>query len=56
MGGKNIGPETCDAQKEYELGLKYYIGDGVEQDYAKAVEHFMAAASAGNADAQCDLG
>ena len=47
---------SVDVQKEPELGSKYFNGDGAKQDYAKAVEHFTAAAFAGNAVAQFMLG
>ena len=38
------------------LGLLYYSGKGVMQDYAEAAKWLHLAAKAGNADAQCNLG
>ncbi len=43
-------------QKELLLGLQYYRGHDVEQDYAKAVEHLQKAADLGDADAHYYLG
>lgn len=48
-------------QKELLLGLQYYLGQDylgqdVEQDYAKAVEHLQKAADLGDADAHYYLG
>ena len=44
------------AQAQCDLGLKYYQGQGVTQDYAEAVQWFRKAAEQGNAEAQCNLG
>ena len=38
------------------LGFKYYFGDGVEQDYAKADRYLVKAAAGGNDSAQYVLG
>ena len=37
---------------EANLGVMYYLGNGVEKDYAKAIEWFAKAASNGNVSAQ----
>ena len=39
-----------------KLGFRHYNGDGVAQDYSKAVELFRKAAEQGHADAQYNLG
>ena len=41
---------------QYKLGVCYYYGDGVEQNYEKAVEWYMKSANQGNSNAQNDLG
>ena len=38
------------------LGMHYYYGTGVEQDYEEAVRWYRDAAEAGNAIAQYNLG
>ncbi len=45
-----------DAEAQTDLGLKYYAGEEVEQDYAKAVELFEGAAMLGTTTAQWMLG
>ena len=45
-----------DAQAQTDLGSMYYLGEGVRQDYAKAVEWFEKAANQGNSSAQSNLG
>lgn len=45
-----------DADAQCYLGLLYYLGQGVEQDYAKAKEWLEKATAQGNANAQCLLG
>lgn len=40
----------------FDIGEKYYYGNGVEQSYEKAVEWYEKAANHGYADAQCSLG
>ena len=45
-----------DAETLYNIGLRYYNGDGVAQDYAKAIEWFRQAAEQGYAAAQNKLG
>ena len=44
------------AVSNHALGLAYALGDGVEQDPAKAFEHFVMAAKAGYAPAQYRAG
>ncbi len=41
---------------QYGLGVKYATGDGVPQDYARAVEWFREAAAAGDVGGQYNLG
>lgn len=43
-------------EEQFELGNKYYNGDGVEQNYQKAVQLYELAANAGHAWAQYSLG
>ena len=45
-----------DAETLYNIGRRYYNGDGVAQDYAKAIEWFRQAAEQGYAAAQNKLG
>ena len=45
-----------DSETLYNIGLRYYNGDGVAQDYAKAIECFRQAAEQGYAAAQNSLG
>lgn len=44
------------AAEQFNLGVKYYYGRGVRQDYVKAREWFEKAAAQGYADAQYILG
>ena len=46
---KRAGKGNSDAQ--YQLGLLYYIGIGVSQDFAKAFHWFKKAAAKGDPDA-----
>lgn len=39
----------------YKEGQKYFLGDGVEQNYKKALEYFEKAANQGSVIAQNDL-
>ena len=41
---------------QFNLGLMYNNGNGVRQDYAKAMEWYTKAANQGHADAQANLG
>ena len=45
-----------DAMAQYNLGVCYHEGQGVEKDYSKAVEWYRKAAEQGNARAQYNLG
>ena len=44
------------ANLQYSLGIAYYKGEGVAQDFEKAVEWFGEAAAQGDAKALCALG
>ena len=48
--------EQGDALSQYALGLMYYGGLGVTNDYKEAVKWYRKAAEQGNADAQSSLG
>jgi TPR repeat protein len=48
--------EQGDAVAQRFLGLRYYRGLGVKQDYAEALRWFHKAAGQGDADAQFSLG
>ncbi len=48
--------EQGNAKAQYNLGVMYDNGQGVPQDYAKAVEWYRKAAEQGYADAQYNLG
>ena len=48
--------EKGDASAQYNLGLMYANGEGVEKDYAEAVKWYRKAAEQGNAIAQSNLG
>ena len=45
-----------DALAQYNLALRYYVGRGVPQDYAKAMKWYRKAADQGNALAQFCVG
>jgi uncharacterized protein len=47
--------ERGDAVAQRFLGLRYYTGRGVKQDYAEAMRWFRRAADQGDADAQFNL-
>ena len=47
--------EQGNAQAQYKLGLMYGSGEGVTQDYAKAVPWYRRAAEQGHLDAQLYL-
>ena len=50
-------PETANpGEADYQQGLKYYNGDGVEQNFGKAAQFFMKAGEAGHVGAQYNLG
>ena len=48
--------EQGDANAQYNLGVYYYNGEGVDQNYAEAVKWFRLAAEQGFATAQVILG
>ena len=48
--------EQGEAKAQYNLGVCYYNGNGVEKDYQEAVKWYRKAAEQGIAEAQCDLG
>jgi TPR repeat protein len=48
--------EKGDASAQFSLGVLYYNGRGVPQDYAEAVNWYRLAAEQGYADAQSNLG
>lgn len=48
--------EQGDQKAQFNLGVRYYKGEGVEQNYAEAVKWFRKAAQQGDAKAQYDLG
>jgi len=47
--------EQGDAKAQSHLGYLYYVGEGVTQDYSKAVEWYRKAATQGDKDAQYNL-
>lgn len=47
--------ENGDAKAQSHLGYLYYVGEGVKQDYSKAVEWYRKAAVQGDKDAQYNL-
>jgi len=51
---KNAVNDDLDAL--YELGMKYYFGNGVPKNFKKAFELYTKAALQGHVDAQFDLG
>ena len=53
-GLDELGP--ADANGQCEVGLKYSQGEGVPQNYAKAMKWFRKAADQGHAEAQFKLG
>ena len=48
--------EQGDAQAQYEVGRRFWNGDGVDQDHKQAADWFDRAARQGLASAQCALG
>ena len=48
--------EMGSSDAQYDLGLYYYYGKGVNKDMTEAVELYRKAAEQGNAEAQCNLG
>ena len=48
--------EKGDATAQFNLGLNYFKGQGVEQNYTEAAKYFRKAAEQGHASAQLNLG
>lgn len=48
--------EDGDVNAQYNLGIMFYNGEGVEKDYANAMHWFVMAANQGDAEAQFNLG
>ena len=48
--------EQGDASSQFELGLKFANGDGVEISFEEAARWYLKAADQGDASAQCNLG
>lgn len=48
--------EEGDAEAQFQLGLAYYNGDGINKNYRKAYYWFQKAIEQGNGDAQNYLG
>ena len=48
--------EQGDVDAQFKLGVKYYYGQGVPQDYAQAAKWFRKAADQGHVEARCVLG
>ena len=48
--------DVPDVTNQYNLGVMYYNGQGVPQDYKEAMKWFRMAAEQGHADAQYNLG
>ena len=48
--------EPSTAEEQFQMGYKYYNGNGVEQSYKKAIEWYTKAAEQGYAAAQHNLG
>lgn len=51
----HIGADDGNAAAEFDLGVKYALGQGVPQDYAKAAQWYRSAAQQGYLDAQYNL-
>jgi len=52
----NINGSVETAEGQFETGLSYYLGDGVDQDYEKAFNFFTKSADQGYSKAQLFLG
>jgi TPR repeat protein len=48
--------EQGDATAQFNLGMMYYYGDGVPQDYSAAARWYRLSAEQGDVDAQQELG
>lgn len=51
-----VPEETDEPEVQLAIGYRYYLGEGVSQDFTKAADWFYQAAVQGNADAQFALG
>ncbi|KAF9426553.1 Mitochondrial translocator assembly and maintenance protein 41 [Entomortierella beljakovae] len=51
---KSAGQGNANAQ--YDIGVLYHNGQGVPQDYSKAMEWYLKSAGQGNADAMINIG
>lgn len=58
-GEEHAGVESAgqrESSLEYNLGVRYHKGEGLPQDYAKALEWYGKAAERGEAEAEFNLG
>ncbi|KAF8924358.1 hypothetical protein BGZ58_001889, partial [Dissophora ornata] len=51
-----IKDSLLDLDIRHNLGFMYFSGEGVPQDYSKAMEWHLKATNQGHATAQCNLG
>jgi|TARA_B100001971_G_C18092570_1_gene484314 TPR repeat protein len=51
-----LSAEQGDVKAQYNLGLMYFIGQGVSQDYKESVKWYRLSAEQGDAEAQFNLG
>jgi len=51
-----LGAELGDSESQFNLGLAYYLGEGVEEDKPEAAKWFRLAAEQGDVTAQLFLG
>ena len=51
----SIQANELSAERLYDLGLKYLIGDSVEKDFVKATDFMQRAARMGHTEAECAL-
>ena len=56
LGGGEKSAEEGDVDAQYALGVMYFSGDGVRQDYVKAREWYEKAAAQGDASSHVVLG
>ncbi len=54
--GITVTQTVSNAEQQFMLGHAYYVGDGVDQDLAKAIACYTKAAELGHAQAQFNLG
>lgn len=48
--------EQGDAPAQYNMGVSYFFGNGVSQDYKQAIDWFLKATEQNNAEAEAFLG